>query len=301
VADVHQARQAGKLAVSLNLQGSNNLGRDLNLVQLYYDLGVRQLLLVYNHKNAVGDGCHERTDGGLSRYGIELIQAMNAVGMIVDCSHGGPRTTMEAIEVSNQPVMFTHSNPKALWRHDRNITDEQAKACAARGGLVGAVGVGIFMGDNDASTETYFRHIDYWATLVESERAEGKRYLGRDGPVEWLAAFAPSHQREVWGLVPGTGSLSELDDAGVEGLAAGLARVLSFYEEIGAHPFTLAFLSSPEPGRGREYALQVRACSRPPLRPLYVNYETWFGPMFGGDEVHTEAPEAYAARLRERW
>ena len=166
VADVHQARQAGKLAVSLNLQGSNNLGRDLNLVQLYYDLGVRQLLLVYNHKNAVGDGCHERTDGGLSRYGIELIQAMNAVGMIVDCSHGGARTTMEAIEVSSQPVMFTHSNPKALWRHDRNITDEQAKACAARGGLVGAVGVGIFMGDNDASTETYFRHIDYWATLV---------------------------------------------------------------------------------------------------------------------------------------
>ena len=142
---------------------------------------------------------------------------------------------------------------------------------------------------------------DYWSALVESERAAGVRYLGRDGPVEWLAAFAPSHQREVWGLVPGTGSLAELDDAGVEGLAAGLARVLSYYEEVGAHPFTLAFLSSPEPGRGGEFALQVRACSRPPLKPLYVNYETWFGPMFAGDEVHTEAPEAYAARLRARW
>jgi galactose-1-phosphate uridylyltransferase len=142
---------------------------------------------------------------------------------------------------------------------------------------------------------------DYWTTLIESERAAGERYLGRSGPVEWLAAFAPSHQREVWGLVPGTGSLTELDDAGVEGLAAGLSRVLSFYEEIGAHPFTLAFLSSPEPGRGGEYALQVRACSRPPLKNLYVNYETWFGPMFGGDEVHTEAPETTAARLRPRW
>ncbi len=166
VQDVRRARQVGKLAISLNLQGSNNLGRDLNLVQLYYDLGVRQLLLVYNHKNAVGDGCHERTDGGLSHYGIELIHELNAVGMIVDCSHTGYRTTMEAIDVSSQPVLFTHSNPKALWRHDRNITDEQAKACAVRGGLVGAVGVGIFMGDNDASTETFFRQVDYWATLV---------------------------------------------------------------------------------------------------------------------------------------
>jgi galactose-1-phosphate uridylyltransferase len=142
---------------------------------------------------------------------------------------------------------------------------------------------------------------DFWTALVERERAAGVRYLGRDGPVEWLAAFAPSHQREVWGLVPGIGSLTELDEAGVEGLAAGLHRVLSFYEEIGAHPFNFAFLSSPAPGRGGEFALQVRACSRPPLKNLYVNYETWFGPMFGGDDVHTEAPEAYASRLRERW
>lgn len=166
VSDVREARRAGKLAVSLNLQGSNNLGRDLNLVQLWYDLGVRQLLLVYNHKNAVGDGCHERTDGGLSRYGLELIAEMNRVGMIVDCSHAGYRTSLEAIDASSAPVMFTHSNPKALWQHDRNITDEQARACAARGGLVGAVGVGIFLGENDATTETYFRHIDYWANLV---------------------------------------------------------------------------------------------------------------------------------------
>jgi UDPglucose--hexose-1-phosphate uridylyltransferase len=142
---------------------------------------------------------------------------------------------------------------------------------------------------------------DYWISLVEAEKAAGGRYLGRSGPVEWLAAYAPSHQREVWGLVPGTGSLAELDDAGAEGLAAGISRVLSFYEELGAHPFTLAFLSSPTPGRGGEYALQVRACSRPPLKNLYVNYETWFGPMYAGDDVHTEAPEAYAARLRERW
>jgi UDPglucose--hexose-1-phosphate uridylyltransferase len=141
---------------------------------------------------------------------------------------------------------------------------------------------------------------DYWTGLLETERA-GPRWLGRDGPVEWLAAFAPAKQREVWGLVPGVGSLAELDEAGVVGLAAGLSRILSGYEEAGAHSFNFAFLSSPLPGRGGEFSLQVRACSRPPLKPMYVNYESWFGPLFGGDDVHTEAPEAFAAKLRGRW
>jgi galactose-1-phosphate uridylyltransferase len=141
---------------------------------------------------------------------------------------------------------------------------------------------------------------DYWTGLLEAERG-GPRWLGRDGPVEWLAAFAPARQREVWGLVPGVGSLAELDEAGVVGLAAGLDRILCGYEEAGAHAFNFAFLSSPLPGRGGEFALQVRACSRPPLKPVYVNYESWFGPLFGGDDVQTEAPEDFARRLRTRW
>jgi len=166
VADVRRAKKERKLAVSLNLQGSNALAGDLNLVQLYYDLGVRQILLVYNHKNMVGDGVHERTDCGLSRYGVELIKEMNAVGMMIDCTHTGYRTSMDAIEISASPVIFSHSNPKALWEHDRNIRDDQAKSCAARGGWIGVNGVGIFMGEDDASTETFFRNIDYWVNLV---------------------------------------------------------------------------------------------------------------------------------------
>ena len=169
VADIRQARAAGRLALSLNLQGTNNLGGDLNLVQLYYDLGVRHMVLVYNHKNAVGDGCHERTDGGLSRYGLELIAEMNVVGMVVDLSHTGYRTSMEAIEHSSAPVIFSHSNPRRLWSHDRNIQDDQALACARGGGWIGVAGVGIFMGNDDASTETVFRQVDYWAQLVGPE------------------------------------------------------------------------------------------------------------------------------------
>jgi galactose-1-phosphate uridylyltransferase len=141
---------------------------------------------------------------------------------------------------------------------------------------------------------------DFWGELVEAERG-GPRWVGQAGPVAWLAAFAPAHQRELWGIVPGTGSLAELDEAGLRGLAEGVSRVISFYESVGAHPFNVAFLSSPLPGRGGEFSLQARVCSRPPLKSTYVNYESWFGPLYGGDDVHMEAPESYAARLRERW
>jgi galactose-1-phosphate uridylyltransferase len=140
---------------------------------------------------------------------------------------------------------------------------------------------------------------DFWSELLEAERG-GPRWVGQAGPVAWLAAFAPAHQREFWGIVPGTGSLAELDEAGVIGLAEGVSRVVSYYESVGAHPFNVAFLSSPLPGRGAGYSLQARVCSRPPLKAAYVNYESWFGPLYGGDDVHMEAPESFAARLRER-
>jgi galactose-1-phosphate uridylyltransferase len=141
----------------------------------------------------------------------------------------------------------------------------------------------------------------YWGALVEVERERGERWLGRTGPVEWITPFAPAHQKEVWGLLPAIGSLAELDDAGAEGFAAGISRVISSYEEGGTSPFTMAFLSSPWAGRAGDLALQVRLCSRPALKPLFTNYDSWFGPMFLGDDAHTEAPESVAARLRARF
>lgn len=140
----------------------------------------------------------------------------------------------------------------------------------------------------------------YFDELIETERAAGARHLGRTGPVEWVAAWAPAHQREVWGILPGRSSLVELEDAEAGAFAAGISRVISFYEEAGAHPFTLAFLSSPDPGRAG-WALHVKLCSRPALKATYANYDTWFGPKLAGDEAHTEAPERYAERLRARW
>jgi UDPglucose--hexose-1-phosphate uridylyltransferase len=138
----------------------------------------------------------------------------------------------------------------------------------------------------------------FFEALLEQERG-GPRHLGTCGPVEWLAAFAPANQREIWGVLPGAASLAEVGAAEADGFAEGISRTLSFYEESGTHPFTFVFLSSPEPGSG--WALHVKICSRPAFRSLYSNYDTWFTPKFLGDDVHLEAPEAYAARLRRRW
>ncbi len=143
--------------------------------------------------------------------------------------------------------------------------------------------------------------VSYWAALLEQERQVGARYLGRSGPVEWIAAWAPAHQREIWGVLPARSSLVELEDAEADAFAVGIAKVVSFYEQVGAHPFNLVFFSAPLPPGDGSFALHVRLCSRPPLKPLYANYDTWFTPKFVGDDVHLEAPEQYAARLRTHW
>jgi UDPglucose--hexose-1-phosphate uridylyltransferase len=140
----------------------------------------------------------------------------------------------------------------------------------------------------------------FFEALLDEERG-GPRHVGATGPVEWLAAFAPSHQKEIWGVLPGVESLAQVTAAQAAGFAAGISRVLSFYEESGTHAFTLAFHSSPEPVEDSGWTLHVKLCSRPAFRPLYPNYDTWFAPLFMGDDVHVEAPESYAARLRHRW
>lgn len=140
----------------------------------------------------------------------------------------------------------------------------------------------------------------YWDALVAAERG-GPRHAGTTGAVEWLAAWAPSHQKEVWGIRPGVASVAGMTDADADAFAAGIAKVAAFYEAEGIHPFTLAFHAAPAEDAARDLALQVRICARPAFRPLYANYDTWFVPKFLGDEVHVEAPETWAARLRARW
>lgn len=170
VAEIAEARNSGRLAIGFHFQGSNPLAGLPEMVETYYELGVRHMLFAYNKRNMAADGCHERTDSGLSRFGLRLVEEMNRVGMIVDCTHVGYRSSMDAIEASSDPVLFSHSNAAVLVPHERNISDEQIKACAATGGLIGVNGVGHFLSeDMMASPEAMLRHIDHIAELVGPE------------------------------------------------------------------------------------------------------------------------------------
>jgi len=163
--DIAEAKRHGKLAVAFDIEGMNALGGDINMVGLYHALGVRQMLFAYNLNNEAAGGCHD-TDVGLTEFGRAIVRAMNRVGMIVDCSHAAYLTTMDIMAESAKPVVFSHSNPTAVCGHQRNIRDEQIKACAQTGGVVGINGMGIFLGDNDIGKETILRHICYVCDLV---------------------------------------------------------------------------------------------------------------------------------------
>ena len=163
--DVERARSTGRLAVGFDIEGANAVGDQLSLIQLYYDLGVRWMLMAYNTSNRAGGGCQDQ-DGGLTNFGRAMVAEMERVGMLLCLSHTGHRTVREVLAMATQPLIFSHSNCAALHPHPRNIPDELIRACAATGGVVGINGVGIFLGKNDISSETYARHVDHVVQLV---------------------------------------------------------------------------------------------------------------------------------------
>lgn len=165
VRDIREAKESARLGVAFDIEGGVAVDDLPELVEPYYALGVRWMLIAYNRNNRLGGGCQD-TDGGLTDFGRRVIDEMERVGMVLCCSHTGHRTAMEAMEYSRNPVIFSHSNPLALKDHPRNIPDDLIKACAESGGVININGVGIFLGDNDISTETFVRHVQYVADLV---------------------------------------------------------------------------------------------------------------------------------------
>jgi membrane dipeptidase len=166
VDDIDAAHRASSTVVAFDLEDSGPLEGDLDLVQRFYDLGVRSLLPTYNLRNQAGSGCLDQADEGLTGYGRDLVARMNEVGMLVDGSHCSARTGLDLCAVSEQPVIYSHSGLRAVWDHPRNITDEQARACAATGGVIGLAGVGIFLGPNTATLDAMIRHLDHAVDLV---------------------------------------------------------------------------------------------------------------------------------------
>ena len=165
VADIERARHEGKLAVGFDLEGALPLLERPEMVALYRDLGVRQVHFAYNRNNSVAGGCHD-VPQGLTALGRRMVEAANAAGVILDCSHTERRTTLDMLAHSRQPVVFSHANPLALVEHGRNITDAQIRACATTGGVVSVSGVSFFLGVDAPTAADVARHAAYVAELV---------------------------------------------------------------------------------------------------------------------------------------
>lgn len=171
VDDILRAKDEGKLAVVFDVEGGLSIQDDPERVAQLYALGVRWMLLAYNRNNRLAGGCLDE-DEGISAQGYKVLDVMKRVGMVLCCSHIGARSAIESIDYMQQPVIFSHSNPSAVYYHPRNISDELIRACARSGGVVNVNGIGIFLGKNDHRTETYVRHVQYVADLV------GPEYVG---------------------------------------------------------------------------------------------------------------------------
>jgi membrane dipeptidase len=166
--DVERARATGRLAVGFDIEGANAIADQPSLIETYYDLGVRWMLLAYNRNNRVGGGCQDE-DTGLTAYGREVIVEMERVGMQVCCSHTGYRTARDVFEVVTKPVIFSHSNARAVHAHPRNVPDDLIRACAATGGVVGLNGLSVFLGPGEDLVETFVRHVEHVVSLVGPE------------------------------------------------------------------------------------------------------------------------------------
>jgi membrane dipeptidase len=163
--DIEIAKQTGRLGIYFHFQGTDPIEDNLDLIDLYKALGVGVVQLTYNVRNRVGDGCEEPADAGLSRFGSKLITRLNAARVIIDCSHTGLRTSMQAIERSTAPVILSHSNVHAIKASPRNVAHELIDAIARSGGVVGVVGFPAMVADTPRPTlDQLIAHID---ALVE--------------------------------------------------------------------------------------------------------------------------------------
>lgn len=202
----------------LVLEGGRPLDGSLAALRQYFRLGVRCLLLTWNGRNELGDGVGEGPDaGGLSTFGKEVVREMRRLGMILDLSHLAERGFHQAIDLYEGPVLATHSNARALHEHRRNLTDDQIRAVAATGGVVGVAFMPAFLGPGTPTIDTIVDHLEHTCALVGPDHAA----IGPDfsyGPV----AEEHRRQRKYEGVqvdlrvpypVPDAASLPRLEEA----------------------------------------------------------------------------------------
>lgn len=203
VADIRRAKVEGKVAIVFNFQNGHPIEGSLNKLLLFRELGLRNMQITYNERNFIGDGCGEPANSGLSLFGREVVKAMNRWGLAIDLSHVGERTSLEAIELSEQPCIFSHSNPRARADHPRNLTDEQMERCSDRGGVIGVCGWGPICwtgGDKPPDLADLLGHVQYIADLVGVDHVA----VGTDSQSTADLAYIRGHADRVNAGYPGS-------------------------------------------------------------------------------------------------
>jgi len=168
--DIEAARQAGEVGLIMGWQNLRPIADRLDRLVLLHEAGLRVAQLTYNRRNFLGDGCLEVEDGGLSGLGRDAVGLMNQLGIAIDLSHVGQRTSVEAAQASSRPVLATHANARAVTSALRNKSDDAIRAIAATGGVIGVSIYGPMCWDGDAarhpSLDDFERHLDHIVDLV---------------------------------------------------------------------------------------------------------------------------------------
>jgi len=219
-------KASGKIGILLGRQNAAHF-RNVDDVELFHSLGQRVSQLTYNSRNLIGNGFAERRDDGISDFGVGVISRMNEVGMAIDVSHCGDRTTLDAFELSVRPVLVTHANCRALADHPRCKTDEAIRRMAARGGVMGITGVRNFVKNSEPTTiEDMLDHYDHVRRLVGVQHVG----LGSDIDLDGNDDLTPEEQQSLRNLSPLYGFRAKFDIEGVDhpkrvfDLTAGLIR-----------------------------------------------------------------------------
>ncbi len=163
-ADIRRAKAEGKVAGILGLEGAEPLEGSLEVLHCLYRLGVRNMGLTWNFRNEVADGVMEGHEArGLTPFGVQVVEACNRLGILIDVSHLAPAGLEDVLRVSQHPVIASHSNAAALHPHERNLTDSQIEAIASHGGLIGVTFVTEFLAPRGqrVTVEHVLDHIDY--------------------------------------------------------------------------------------------------------------------------------------------
>ncbi|KRA16434.1 membrane dipeptidase [Lysobacter sp. Root604] len=195
-ADLQRARDENKTGLIYNFQDTTPFGEDLDRVGVFYQLGVRSVQLTYNLRNLVGDGCLEPANAGLSKFGRQLIEALNQKKMVVDLAHSGQRTALEAIAASKSPAVISHTGCAALAALPRNKTDAELRAVAERGGVVGIYLMPFLRTQGQPMAADLIAHLEH-AVNVCGEDHVG---IGTDGTVsatQLTAQYKAEHRKFI--------------------------------------------------------------------------------------------------------